>query len=83
MADCLGLRIALEAVHALGGSARRLYARGVLLAPQADWRAAVTAHAEVFATVDPANTTYYVHSFIPDGVLVEVEIDAVKDTDVS
>ena len=37
----------------------------------------VAAHAEAFAGVAPANTTYFVSGFIPDGVLVEVELDAV------
>ena len=30
----------------------------------------------LFAGVDPANTTYYVGRLIPDGALVEVELDA-------
>ena len=28
---------------------------------------------------EPANTTLYVHGFIPEGVLVEVELDAVLE----
>jgi enamine deaminase RidA (YjgF/YER057c/UK114 family) len=36
----------------------------------------VRAHAEIFADVRPANTTYFVPGFIPD-VLVEVDLDAV------
>ena len=32
---------------------------------------------EAFAGIDPPNTTYYVGGFIPPGVLVEVELDAV------
>jgi hypothetical protein len=31
----------------------------------------------MFAGVDPANTTLYVAAFIPEGVVVEVELDAV------
>ena len=49
------------------------------LAPEADWRGAVRAHAEAFAGIDPANTTLFVAGFIPEGVLVEVELDAVVD----
>jgi hypothetical protein len=33
----------------------------------------------VFAGGDPANTTYYVGGLIPDGALVEVELDAAVD----
>ena len=35
------------------------------------------AHREAFAGIDPANTTYFVSGFIPEGVLVEVELDAI------
>jgi len=35
------------------------------------------AHAELFAGIDPANTTLYVAAFIPAGVVVEVELDAI------
>ncbi len=37
------------------------------------------AHGEAFAGVDPANTTYFVAGFIPEGVLVEVELDAIVE----
>ena len=37
---------------------------------------------EAFTTHTPANTTNYVGGFIPEGVLVEIELDAVvSDTD--
>jgi hypothetical protein len=49
----------------------------VFLAAGCDWRGAAEAHRELFGEVTPANTTLYVAGFIPDGVLVEVEIDAV------
>ncbi len=49
----------------------------LLLAPGCDWEGAVRAHAEAFAGIDPANTTYFVSGFIPEGVLVEFELDAV------
>jgi len=34
---------------------------------------------EAFAGVDPANTTYYVGGLIPEGALVEVELDAIVE----
>jgi enamine deaminase RidA (YjgF/YER057c/UK114 family) len=51
----------------------------LLLAPGCDWEQAVRAHAETFAGIDPANTTYYVGALIPEGALVEVELDAVLE----
>ena len=47
--------------------------------PGADWRGAAQAHGEAFAGVDPANTTLVVAGLLPEGVLVEVELDAVVD----
>jgi hypothetical protein len=47
------------------------------LTPEADWREAVRAHAELFEGIFPANATFYVAGFIPEGVLVEVELDAI------
>jgi hypothetical protein len=49
----------------------------LLLTAGCDWQGAIRAHAEAFAGVEPANTTYFVSVFIPEGVLVEVELDAV------
>ena len=42
-----------------------------------DWRAAVRAHSDMFTANPPANTTYFVGALIPEGALVEVELDAV------
>jgi enamine deaminase RidA (YjgF/YER057c/UK114 family) len=44
---------------------------------ESDWQGAVRAHKELFGGHDPANATFYVAGFIPPGVLVEVELDAV------
>jgi enamine deaminase RidA (YjgF/YER057c/UK114 family) len=68
---------ALEAAAALGAAPHDVLRTRLLLAPGADWQAAVRAHREVFAGIDPANTSYFVGGFIPEGVLVEVELDAV------
>lgn len=70
---------ALAAVAALGGTPADVVRTRLLLAPGADWRGATRAHAEAFAGIDPANTTWYVGGFIPEGVLVEIELDAVVD----
>ena len=53
----------------------------LLLAPDCDWQEVVRAHREAFVGDRPANTTYFVAGFIPDGVLVEVELDALAADD--
>jgi enamine deaminase RidA (YjgF/YER057c/UK114 family) len=67
----------LTAVVALGGTPGDVIRTRIYLAPGADWRASVEAHRELFGETSPANTTLFVAGFIPDGALVEVEIDAV------
>ena len=56
---------------------RTCCARGCSSCRAATGRAPSDAHREAFAGVDPANTTYFVSGFIPEGVLVEVELDAI------
>jgi enamine deaminase RidA (YjgF/YER057c/UK114 family) len=68
---------ALAAAGELGAAKEDVLRTRLLLAPGCDWEGAVRAHAEAFAGVDPANTTYFVSGFIPEDVLVEFELDAV------
>jgi enamine deaminase RidA (YjgF/YER057c/UK114 family) len=68
---------ALAAARELGAAKEDVLRTRLLLAPGCDWEGAVRAHAEAFAGIDPANTTYFVSGFIPEGVLVEFELDAV------
>lgn len=68
---------ALGAAAELGASVADVIRTRLLLADGCDWHAAVRAHGEQFAGIDPANTTYFVAGFIPEGVLVEVELDAI------
>jgi enamine deaminase RidA (YjgF/YER057c/UK114 family) len=68
---------ALAAVRELGGDVADVMRTRIFLTVDAEWRDAVRAHAELFAGVEPANTTLYVAAFIPEGVVVEVELDAV------
>ena len=68
---------ALEAVEALGGDLGGVLRTRMYLVLGCDWKRAVEAHRELFGEVSPANTTFYVAGFIPEGVLVEVELDAV------
>jgi enamine deaminase RidA (YjgF/YER057c/UK114 family) len=73
------IRKALDAAAQLGASSEEVVRTRLLLAPDCDWREAVRAHAEAFAGIDPANTTYYVGGLIPEGALVEVELDAIVE----
>ena len=67
---------ALAAAAELGATSEDVIRTRMLLAAGCDWQAAVRAHREAFAGIDPANTSYYVAGFIPEGVLVEFELDA-------
>jgi enamine deaminase RidA (YjgF/YER057c/UK114 family) len=67
----------LAAVRELGGEVANVTRTRIFLTVDAEWREAVRAHAELFSGVDPANTTLYVAAFIPAGVVVEVELDAI------
>jgi enamine deaminase RidA (YjgF/YER057c/UK114 family) len=70
------LEIALSAAAELGAKPDGVLRTRLLLAPGCDWRAAARAHADIFAADPPANTTYFVRALIPEGALVEVELDA-------
>ena len=67
---------AVAAAGELGAAREHVVRTRLYLGPGSDWREAVRAHRELFEGVDPANTTLYVAGFIPEGVLVEVELDA-------
>lgn len=70
------LERALAAVAALGGRVDDVVRTRCYLAPEADWRGAARAHAELLGHVAPANTTLHVARLIGDGLLVEVEVEA-------
>jgi enamine deaminase RidA (YjgF/YER057c/UK114 family) len=71
------LKRALAAASELGATPENVLRTRLLLAPGCDWHGVVQAHSEAFAPHGPANTTYFVAGFIPDGVLVEIELDAI------
>ena len=68
---------ALAAAGELGAATEDVLRTRLLLAEGCDWEGAVRAHAEAFAGVNPANTTYFVSGFIPEDALVEFELDAI------
>jgi enamine deaminase RidA (YjgF/YER057c/UK114 family) len=67
---------ALAAATELGATRETVLRTRLLLAPNCDWQEVVRAHREAFVGDRPANTTYFVAGFVPQGVLVEVELDA-------
>ena len=71
---------AVAALRDLGGGLNDVIRTRIYLAPGADWRRAVDAHRDLFGETLPANTTLFVAGFIPAGVLVEIELDAVTTT---
>jgi len=71
------LEAGLAAAATLGANREQVLRTRVFLAPGTNWRDAVRAHGEVFADVNPANTTLFAGGFIPTGCLVEIEIDAI------
>jgi enamine deaminase RidA (YjgF/YER057c/UK114 family) len=71
------LQRALAAALELGARPEDVLRTRLLLAPGCEWERVIDAHREAFEGIAPANTTYYVGGFIPEGVLVEVELDAV------
>jgi enamine deaminase RidA (YjgF/YER057c/UK114 family) len=70
---------ALVAAEQLGAQPSDVIRTRIFLAPDTDWHAAVRAHGELFAGIDPTNTTLFVAGLIPDGCLVEIEVDAVVE----
>jgi enamine deaminase RidA (YjgF/YER057c/UK114 family) len=73
------IRRALAAAGELGAEPGDVLRTRLLLAPGTDWEGVLRAHREAFAGIEPANTTYFVSGFVPSGVLVEVELDAVVE----
>ena len=70
------IEVAVAAVEALGGSIKDVTRTRIYLSAGVDWRGSVVAHRQAFAEINPANTTVYVHALIPEGALVEVELEA-------
>jgi enamine deaminase RidA (YjgF/YER057c/UK114 family) len=70
---------ALAAAAELGARPEDVLRTRLLLAPECDVDAVVRAHAEAFTGVEPANTTYFVGGLVPEGALVEFELDAIVD----
>ena len=70
---------ALAAAAQLGATREDVLRTRLLLAPGCDVDAVVRAHAEAFTGAEPANTTYFVGGLVPEGALLEFELDAVVE----
>jgi enamine deaminase RidA (YjgF/YER057c/UK114 family) len=68
---------ALAAAERLGARREDVLRTRLLLAPGCDVDAVIRAHAEAFTGAEPANTTYFVGGLVPEGALVEFELDAI------
>lgn len=73
--ECLQRGIA--AVEALGGSVESILRTRMFLTPEGDAMAASRAHQELLGATAPANTLITIHSLVGEGLLVEVEMDAI------
>ena len=71
------LQRVIEAVEQLGGQRGDIVRTRILLVPGADVEGASRAHRELLGAVAPANSLYFVAGLVGDGLLVEVEADAV------
>jgi enamine deaminase RidA (YjgF/YER057c/UK114 family) len=71
----------VDAIAQLGGTAADIVRSRVFLIPGASWEEAAEAHREALGAVAPANTMLFVAGLIGDGLLVEVELDALVSTD--
>ncbi|SDO84798.1 Enamine deaminase RidA, house cleaning of reactive enamine intermediates, YjgF/YER057c/UK114 family [Nakamurella panacisegetis] len=67
----------IAAVEHLGGSRFDIIRTRLLLVPGADVDAASRAHRELLGDVSPANSVYFVAGLVGEGLLVEIEADAV------
>jgi enamine deaminase RidA (YjgF/YER057c/UK114 family) len=70
----------IDAVRAIGALESDIIRTRILLVPGADVDAASRAHRELLGHVAPANSLYFVAGLVGEGLLVEVEADAVVGT---
>lgn len=73
--------IALRALADAGGSVTDVVRTRVFLVDGSRWEEAARAHGELFADVRPAGTFVVVAGLLDPSWLVEVEVDAVLETD--
>jgi len=72
---------ALGALESLGGTIDDVIRTTIMLTADAEPAGVIAVHKELFEGREPANSTFIVAGFIPEGVLVEVELDALLAED--
>ena len=75
------LEIIRRAVEDAGGSLADVVRTRILLTRIEDWEAVAAVHGEFFADIRPANTIMQIGRFIDPDWLVEIEADAVLETE--
>jgi len=75
------LEIIRRAIEQAGGTLENVVRTRILLTRIEDWRAVTSVHGEFFADIRPANTVMQVTRFIDPDWLVEIEADAVLDSE--
>jgi enamine deaminase RidA (YjgF/YER057c/UK114 family) len=75
------LEIIRRAVEDAGGSLADVVRTRILLTRIEDWEAVAAVHGEFFADIRPANTIMQIGRFIDPEWLVEIEADAVLESE--
>jgi enamine deaminase RidA (YjgF/YER057c/UK114 family) len=75
------LEIIRRAVEDAGGSLADVVRTRILLTRIEDWEAVAAVHGEFFADIRPANTIMQIGRFIDPDWLVEIEADAVLESE--
>lgn len=77
------LEIIAAALDQAGASLEDVVRTRILLVHIEDWKAVADVHGEFFGDIRPASTFMQVSAFIDPEWLVEVEADAIRDSDAS
>lgn len=75
------LEIIAAALEKAGASMKHVVRTRILLTRIDDWQAVAAVHGECFRDIRPVNTIMQISRFIDPDWLIEVEADAVADTD--
>lgn len=75
------LEIIAAALESAGASMKDVVRTRILLTRIDDWQAVAAVHGEFFRDIRPVNTIMQISRFIDPDWLVEIEADAVVDTD--
>jgi enamine deaminase RidA (YjgF/YER057c/UK114 family) len=77
----LSIRKIEQVLEAAGASLRDVVRPRIYVADINDWQAVGEVHRQAFEYIQPAATMVEVNRFISPDILVEIEVDAIVDTD--